>query len=172
MADVTENKTVGYGNVATGTASATQEGSDQATQATVTQANQENASGTVGTSGTTATGSSLSRPAEPTPEEQFPQSHYVKPVHPEILASKAFKESGLLPPKEYYYYPDLPDEEDYQWVGFKPKDGDTFFSLFRKYGVQPVDIRTWNPQTYERRYASYGGQYWMLRIKASRLPHD
>lgn len=179
MADGSENQandqTVAGGNVANGSTSATQTGSATATQATSTQSSQEGTSGSssaTGTNGTAETGSSLSQPAEPTPEEQFPQSHYVKPVHAEILASKAFKESGLLPPKEYYYYPDLPNEDDYQWVGYMPQDGETFYSFFQKYGVQPVDIRTWNPQTYERRFASYGGQYWMLRIKVSRLPHD
>lgn len=154
------------------TTGATSNGSNTATGASTTSG-----TSSAGTSSTTGTGtdtasSPLPKPTEPTPEEQFPQYRYIKPVHPEILASKAFKASGLLPPKPYYYYRDLPNEEDYQWVGYMPKDGETFYSFFQKYGINPVEIRTWNPQTYERSYASYGGQYWQLRIRVDRLPHD
>lgn len=156
------------------TTGATSNGSNTATGASTTSG-----TSSAGTSSTTGTGtgtdtasSPLPKPTEPTPEEQFPQYRYIKPVHPEILASKAFKASGLLPPKPYYYYRDLPNEEDYQWVGYMPKNGETFYSFFQKYGINPVEIRTWNPQTYERPYASYGGQYWQLRIRVDRLPHD
>lgn len=152
------------------TTGATSNGSNTATGASTTSGT--SSAGTSSTTGTDTASSPLSQPTEPTPEEQFPQYRYIKPVHPEILASKAFKASGLLPPKPYYYYRDLPNEEDYQWVGYMPKDGETFYSFFQKYGINPVEIRTWNPQTYERSYASYGGQYWQLRIRVDRLPHD
>ena len=165
-----EKPTVVQGTPTNGDSAKNETGATQkdANQTSTSQSSQ----GTGSTTGTTTTSGSLSETREPTPEEQFPQYKYIKPVHPEILASKAFKEAGFLPPKEYYWYPNLPNEEDYQWVGYMPKNGETFYSFWRKYGVQPVEIRDWNPQTYERGYASYGGQYWMLRIKASRLPHD
>lgn len=184
MADETANKsntsTTPTDNTAKDTSAASGSTATTTTPSSSTSGSTTGASTTSGTSsagtssttGTDTASSPLSQPTEPTPEEQFPQYRYIKPVHPEILASKAFKASGLLPPKPYYYYRDLPNEEDYQWVGYMPKDGETFYSFFQKYGINPVEIRTWNPQTYERSYASYGGQYWQLRIRVDRLPHD
>lgn len=121
------------------------------------------------TTTTDTTGSSL-----PTPEEQFPQERYRVTVHPEILASKAFKDAGFLPPRQDYNhnYDDpyiIQDNPDYQWVQYKPQPGDTMFMFFMKYGVPVAGMRRWNPRSVAY---NYEGETWNIRILASKLPHD
>lgn len=176
--DTTSATTTKETTSATGTPATNQTGSSNSGSSAINTATTtiSGSSTGVSTSSTTdTTGSSLSTPTEPTPEEQFPQRKYIKPVHPEILASKAFKASELEPPRPYYYYPNVndgTDEQDYQWVEWSPKDGDTMYQMWLKYRVSVADWRAWNPQSWACSYARYGGQHYILRIKASLLPHD
>lgn len=145
---------VGTGSAATGSTSTTSGQSSAAEGSTTT---------------TDTTGSSL-----PTPEEQFPQERYRVTVHPEILASKAFKDAGFLPPRQDYNhnYDDpyiIQDNPDYQWVQYKPQPGDTMFMFFMKYGVPVAGMRRWNPRSVAY---NYEGETWNIRILASKLPHD
>lgn len=136
-----------------------------------------NTSTTSGQSSTTsgsATGTNETSSSLPRPEEQFPQERYRVTVHPEILASQAFKDAGFLPPRQNYNYNyDDPyiinDDPNYQWVEYKPKPGDTMFAFWLKYGVPVAGMRRWNP--YSVAY-NYIGETWEIRILASKLPHD
>lgn len=151
----------------TSSASSVRSGSAAAGSTSTTSGQSSAAEGSTTTTDTT--GSSL-----PTPEEQFPQKRYRVTVHPEILASKAFKDAGFLPPRQDYNhnYDDpyiIQDNPDYQWVQYKPQPGDTMFMFFMKYGVPVAGMRRWNPRSVAY---NYEGETWNIRILASKLPHD
>lgn len=184
MADETTSKSDTTQASGTGDTSSTKTGTTSATSTQATSqtgintsgssassANSTNASGTsTGGTSSTATGSTL-----PTPQELYPQERYSVAVHPEILASKAFKDAGFLPPREFYNYNynedgSIEDEDpDYQWVIYKPKAGDTMFNFWKNYGVNVGRMRAWNPHSVAYNYI---GETWKIRILASKLPHD
>ena len=158
QSETTSSSSVGTSSAAT-----------ESTPSTTNSTNGQSSTTTGSTATTDTTGSSL-----PKPEEQFPQERYRVTVHPEILASQAFKDAGFLPPRQYYNYNyDDPyiinDDPNYQWVQYKPKPGDTMFMFFMKYGVPVPGMRRWNP--YSVAY-NYEGETWKIRILASKLPHD